>query len=81
MSHIYRSLLLLFLKVLTGFIKNNILIKNLCNATKPSMLVTQSCPTMHPHGLWPTRLLCPWNFPGKNTGGDCHFLLQEIFPT
>ena len=20
------------------------------------------------HGLQPTRLLCPWNFPGKNTG-------------
>ena len=24
---------------------------------------------------------CPWNFPGKNTAGDCHFLLQRIFPT
>ena len=33
------------------------------------------------HGLWPTRLLCPWNFPGKNTGARCHFLLQGIFPT
>ena len=22
---------------------------------------------------------CPWNFPGKNTGVDCHFLLQGIF--
>ena len=31
-------------------------------------------------GLWPTRLLCPWNFPGKNTGVGCHFLLQGIFP-
>ena len=27
------------------------------------------------------QLLCPWNFPGKNTGVDCHFLLQVIFPT
>ena len=27
------------------------------------------------------RLLCPWDFPGKNTGGDCHFLLQGILPT
>ena len=27
------------------------------------------------------RLLCPWYFPGKNTGVGCHFLLQEIFPT
>ena len=27
------------------------------------------------------RLLCPWNFPGKNTGVSCHFLLQGIFLT
>ena len=29
----------------------------------------------------PTRLLCPWNFPGKNIGVGCHFLLQGIFLT
>ena len=34
-----------------------------------------------PHGLWPNRLLCPWDFPGKNTGVGCHFLLQGIFLT
>ena len=33
------------------------------------------------HGLWLARLLCPWDFPGKNTGMGCHFLLQGIFPT
>ena len=33
------------------------------------------------HGLLPTRLLCPWDSPGKNTGVGCHFLLQGIFPT
>ena len=27
------------------------------------------------------RLLRPWDFPGKNTGVGCHFLLQRIFPT
>ena len=27
------------------------------------------------------RLLHPWDFPGKNTGVGCHFLLQGIFPT
>ena len=32
-----------------------------------------------PHGLEPSRLLCPWNFPGKNTGVDCHLLFQGIF--
>ena len=26
-------------------------------------------------------LLCPWDFPGKNTGIDHRFLLQGIFPT
>ena len=30
--------------------------------------------------LQPARLLCPWYSPGKNTGMDCHFLLQGIFP-
>ena len=34
-----------------------------------------------PRGLGPTRLLCPWDFPVKNTGVSCHFLLQGIFPT
>ena len=34
-----------------------------------------------PNGLSPTRLLRPWDSPGKNTGVDCHALLQEIFPT
>ena len=34
-----------------------------------------------PHGpQHPARLLCPWNFPGKNIGVGCHFLLQGIFP-
>ena len=26
--------------------------------------------------IMPTRLLCPWDSPGKNTGVGCHFLLQ-----
>ena len=33
-----------------------------------------------PHGLYPARLLCPWDFPGKNTGVSCHFLLQGNLP-
>ena len=28
-----------------------------------------------------TRLLCPWDFPGKNTGVGCHAFLQGMFPT
>ena len=37
--------------------------------------------SLRPHGLYPARLLCPWDFPGKNTGVGYHFLLQGIFPT
>ena len=37
--------------------------------------------SLPPHGLQPTRFLCPWNSPVKNTGLGCHFLLQRIFPT
>ena len=33
------------------------------------------------HELYPTRLLCSWDSPGKNTGVVCHALLQGIFPT
>ena len=32
------------------------------------------------YGLEPTGLLCPWDFPGKNTGVGCQALLQGIFP-
>ena len=37
--------------------------------------------SLGPHGLYPARLLCPWDFSGKNTGVSCHFLLQGISPT
>ena len=47
----------------------------------------QSCPTLcdpvdgshqAPPSLGPTRLPRPWDYPGKNTGVGCHFLLQCI---
>ena len=34
-----------------------------------------------PHRLKPARLLCPWDFSGKNNGVGCHFILQGIFLT
>ena len=37
--------------------------------------------SLQSRALQPTRLLCPWGFPGKNTGVGCHFLLQGIFLT
>ena len=33
--------------------------------------------SLPPHGLWPARLLCPQDSPGRNTGVGCHFLLQS----
>ena len=45
-------------------------------------LVAKSYPTLlQPHGLQPTRLLYPWDFPGKNIEVGYHFVLQGIFPT
>ena len=36
--------------------------------------VSKSClALLQPHGWWPTRLLCPWDFPGKNTGNGLPF--------
>ena len=32
--------------------------------------------SLRPHRQQPTRLLCPWDSPGKNTGIGCHFVLQ-----
>ena len=32
--------------------------------------------SVRPHRRQPTRLLCPRDSPGKNTGVGCHFLLQ-----
>ena len=39
----------------------------------------QSCLTVRPNGQQPTRLLCPWNSPGKNTAVGSHSLLQRVF--
>ena len=34
--------------------------------------------SVRPHRQQPTRLPCPWDSPGKNTGVGCHFLLQCV---
>ena len=52
----------------------------LCMATSLTCCccsVAKSCPTLC--GLQSTRLLCSWDFPGKNNWVGCHFLLQGIF--
>ena len=49
------------------------------NSCLPRTYVAKSlqlCLTVQPHRQQPTRLRCPWDSPGKNTGVGCHFLLQ-----
>ena len=45
-------------------------------------LVAQLCLTpLWPHGLQPSRFLCPWDFSGKKIGVGAQFLLHGIFTT
>ena len=37
--------------------------------------------SLRPYELYPTRLPCPWDSAGKDTGVGCHALLLEIFLT
>ena len=48
-----------------------------CMKVKSESEVAQSCQTQRSHGLQPTRLLHPWDFPGKSTGVGCHCLLCD----
>ena len=50
--------------------------KEPCDDTAAAAKSLQSCPTLRPQRRQPTRLPCPWDSPGKNTGMRCHFLLQ-----
>ena len=54
---------------------NTILLKDSTNTCVSHSVMSNF---LQPHELWPTRLLCPWNSPGKNTGVGCHALLQRI---
>ena len=36
--------------------------------------------SLQTYRVYPTRLLFPWDFPGKNPGVGCHALLQGTFP-
>ena len=56
--------------------------RNTCVYLVCACSVTKSCLTLcDPMDYKPARLLCPWDFPGKNTGVRCHFLPPGIFPT
>ena len=56
----------------------NKVIKIVCTCVLSHSIMSNS---LWPHGLEPTRLLYPWNSPGKNAGVGSHSLLHGIFPT
>ena len=68
----------------TYFLAGLFLLSLICMSALYILDVKWSCSvvsdSLRPHRLEPTRLLCPWDFPGNSTGVDCHFLLQRIFP-
>ena len=55
--------------------------QKLNNALQACSVASGVSNSLWPPGLWPTRLLCPWDSPGRNAGVGCHFLLPGIFPT
>ena len=58
--------------------KFQLLYFNMCVMCVSRSVVPDS---LRPHGVQPTKLLSPWDFPGKDTGVGHHFFLQGIFPT
>ena len=75
---LYFILQILYLKTTTSVVVVN-LTRKLYGAPAAVAAAAKSlqlCPTVQPHRQQPTRLPCPWDSPGKNTGVGCHFLLQ-----
>ena len=50
----------------------------MCESEKWKGICSVVFDSSRPHGLQPTRLLRPWDFPGKSTGVGCHCLLQRV---
>ena len=58
--------------------KNHVIFDILNNMSVSHSVMSDS---LQPHGLQPSRLLCPWNSQGKNTGVGSHSFLQGVFLT
>ena len=53
-------------------------IKSVQKTPTPSVRHSVMSDFLQPHELQPTRLFCPGDSPGKNTGVGCHALLQSL---
>ena len=51
-----------------------------CKQAACVLSCSDTCDSLQSCGLWPPRLLCSWNFLGKNTEVGCHFLLRGKLP-
>ena len=77
----------LYLKYASAYHKLRFLKLNISRLLPPIIVILlfllcgQFCLTLWPHGLLPISPLCQSDFPSKNTGMDCHFLLQGIVLT
>ena len=69
--YLFRKRNIFCLKVATAKISQNVKSEPLCVC-----MCSILSDSLRPRELQLTRLLCPQDFPGKNTGVDCHFLLQ-----
>ena len=77
LSHPYmttRKTIALTRRIFVGKVMS--LLFNMLSAAAAAAKSLQLCPTLQPHRQQPTKLLFPWDSPGKNTGVGCHFLLQ-----
>ena len=60
----------------SGSFIHGILQATLAAAAAAAKYASVMSDSVRPHRWQPTRLLRPWDSPGKNTGVGCHFLLQ-----
>ena len=60
-----------------GSLRDGLLVSGTVRLDQVALVVSNS---LQPYEMQPTRLLCPWDSTGKNTGLGCHDLLQQIFP-
>ena len=75
-SHLlfYQLRVIIYLFVLThGYMNDGLYLFTTCCRCQVASVMSDS---VRPHRRQPTRLLCSWDSPGKNTGVGCHFLLQ-----
>ena len=67
------------------FLKSHFTNKGIEYSTRDNFIISWKWKRLSLNGVRlfaaPQTVAHPWNSPGKNTGVDCHFLLQRIFPT